>query len=151
MLTTLPKERTIRAKVIQIILTGNSITNLLKKGDHSYQVKLKYIHLHLPSGKLNFATKHYCPYYKIVESILTPHDHFLICSQMTKQITLRLHPINKYLTLLETPKQLTAMIIRVIHTYYSLSAIQPVHKERYDIVTIYEHQTVIGWDKFIRG
>ena len=29
-----------------------------ERNHHSYQVKVKYIYSHLPSGKMNFATKH---------------------------------------------------------------------------------------------
>ena len=75
-------------------------------------MKVKLIHSHLPSGKMNFATKHSCPYCKITENTSTPHDHFLTYIQSTVNTNLRFNRINKCLTLLETPKQLTAMILR---------------------------------------
>ena len=76
-----------------------------KRNDHSYQVKVKCIHSRLPSGKINFATKHSFPYCKITESSTTTHDRFLTCSQRTVNISLRLNHITKCMTLFEIPKQ----------------------------------------------
>ena len=47
-----------------------------KRKEHSYQVKLKFVLSQLPSGKMNFATKHTCSFYKIMEPSSTPHTNF---------------------------------------------------------------------------
>ena len=52
-----------------------------KPSNHSYQVKVKFIHHLLSSGKTNYSIKHSCPYCKSKEDSATPHDHFLTCNE----------------------------------------------------------------------
>ena len=93
---------------------------------------------------MNFAIKHSCSYCKIAETTSTPRDYFLTCIQSTTYINIDLNRINKFLTLLETPKQLTAMILQGMQIYHSSSTSQLVHKEHNDIANIYEHQAAIS-------
>ena len=114
-----------------------------KRNEHSYKVKVKFIHSHLPSEK-KFSTKHSYPYCKMPETVSISHDHFSTYTQSPTNANLRLNHTTKYLTLLETSIKLIAMILRRIQTYYSSSTIQPFHKDQNDMVTIYKHQTTIG-------
>ena len=66
-----------------------------KRKYHSYQVKIKFIYSYLPSGKINFATKHSCPYCKTIETLSTQHNHFLMCSHISANINLILNHITK--------------------------------------------------------
>ena len=47
-----------------------------KLSNYSYQVKVKFVHHLLSSGKNNHSIKHACPYCKLKEL----HDHFLTCN-----------------------------------------------------------------------
>ena len=59
-----------------------------KRNNYSYQVQVKFIHSRLPSGKMNFDTKHNYRYCKISETPSTPHDHFLTCNHSYASINL---------------------------------------------------------------
>ena len=69
--------------------------NINKRNEHSYQVKVKFIHSRLPSGKMNFATKHTCPFCKITDSSSTPDNNFLQCNQSHYTINNWINKITK--------------------------------------------------------
>ena len=100
---------------------------------------------------MKFVTKHTCPFCKISETPSTLYDHFLTYTQSSSNINLRLYHIKKCLTLLETSKQLTAMIIRGLQYIYYSSILQPFNQDSKEIIHIYEHQSAISWNNFIRG
>ena len=104
-----------------------------KRNEHSYQVKEKFVHSSLPSGKMNFATKHNYPFCKIMESSSTPHDHFLQCNQSSSKINNQINNITKILQLLDTPEPLLSMIIRGIQSYYYSFSLKPIFEDPEEI------------------
>ena len=71
-----------------------------KPSNHSYHVKVKFIHQLLSSGKKNYSIKHACPHCKIQEHAATPYDHFLVCSASEKKTK----PNSKTNSMLNTPR-----------------------------------------------
>ena len=66
-----------------------------KRNEYRYQIKVKFIHSRLPSGKNNFATKYTCSFSKIIYSSSIPHDHFLQCNQSYNTINNQIKKITK--------------------------------------------------------
>ena len=120
-----------------------------KRNENSYQVKLKFVHSWLPSGKMNVTTKHTYPFWKIIEYSSTPHDHFLPCNQSSRKINNRINHITKILKLLETSEPLVAMIIRGIQLYYLSFSPKPLYQDSEQTNYRLEHQSEIGWKFFI--
>ena len=57
----------------------------------------------------------------------------------------------KFLTLLDTPKQLTTMMSRGLQSFYHSFTPQRFRQDPNEILNIYEHQDVIGLNNLIHG
>ena len=105
----------------------------------------------LPTEKMNFVTKYIYSFCKIIGSFSTPRDHFLQYNQNDNTINNRKKRITKIIELLETPEPLVVMIIRGVQSYYLSSSLKLLYQDTDEIKSLHEHQSVIGWEKNIRG
>ena len=118
--------------------------------NYSYQVKVKFVHHLLSSGKKNYSIKHACPFCKIQEHSQSPHDYFLVLPARKIKIS-RIAKLTACLTLLDTPNKITAIIIRRIKSFSYNSTHPPLNQLSPLFLNIQQHQEVIGWNHFTKG
>ena len=97
-----------------------------KPSNHSYQVKVNFVHYLLSSGKNNCLIKHICPFYKIQEHSDTHHDHFLICPDSDRNKTIWIAKLTTRLSLLGTQKTIITIIVREMKSFYYNSIKNPI-------------------------
>ena len=114
-------------------------------------MKVKFVHHLLSSGKNNYSIKHACPYCKLKEDSITPHDHFLTCNESESNKDRCIAKIKACLTLLDTPHTMIAIIIRELNAFYNNSIQLPLNKVSPTLLNIQQHQEAISRNHFAWG
>ena len=122
-----------------------------KLSNHSYQVKIKFVHNLLSSEKKNHLIKHECPFYNIHVSSTIPHDHFLTYFESEINKSLRIGKLTSCLTLLENPKTFIYIIIYGMKSFCYNSIQLPLAQSSQMFLNIQQHQDAIEWNHFARG
>ena len=117
---------------------------LNKPSNHSYQVKVQFVHHLLSSGKTNYSIKHAFPFYKTKGNSETHNNHFLTCNASEINKVRRIAKLKACLTLLDTPNIIIAIIIRCIKSFYYNIIQPPLDQLSPTFLNIQKHQEEVG-------
>ena len=124
-----------------------------------------FVHRWLSSGSHNRDEALLCPFCKILEDETMAHGHFFQYSASTIHKKEGLQSTETLLNHLQTPKQLTALILWGLSSFYNNQErkenvqkqgttkqnIVKVKPSELDHGTCIIHQEIIGWGYFARG